>query len=306
MTKRIISPTHQPQTRAELGLGRCGVSLHGETQKVKMLRLLSRGVSLFSVILLVVIAACPSAFALKMNIDPPRVVISVKPGEETTGFVSVLNYDEEGPIHVKAYVQDLVYLPDGSNDFLPLESTPWSIAEYLKIGPTEFDIGPGQQEMVRYIVTVPEGATGGFYGVVFFEVATPPSQFTQAGANVNVRLGSIFLLTASGTEDIEAKLKSITITEPNNDVPLTVSASVYNGGNIIARPFGTVKIIDEKEVVVAEFPINEKKGGIFPKTNGAFQAKYEKNIEKGTYFAQVVLDYGGDVLLGGQKKFTIK
>ncbi|MFC1577022.1 hypothetical protein ACFL3N_01645 [Candidatus Omnitrophota bacterium] len=248
---------------------------------------------------------CQPALALKLNIDPPRVEINVKPGEETSGYVNVLNYDEKGMIHVKAYAQDLVYLPDGSNDFLPLESTPWSMSDFIKIGPTEFDIPAGSNEMVRYIVSVPEEAKGGFYGVVFFEVATPPSEFTGAGANVNVRLGSIFLLTVEGTEAVEAKLKAIDIAGPGEETPLDISVTVYNGSNILVRPFGSVKIIGMDKTIVAEIPMNKKKGGIFPRTNGKFSSQYEKKLKAGDYFAQVVLDYGGEVLLGGQKKFTI-
>jgi len=261
---------------------------------------------LLSIITVSVLAVCPSAYALKMNIDPPRVELTVKGGEETSGFINVMNYDEEGTIHVKVYVQDVMLLPDGSNDFLPLGSTPWSIAEYLKIGPTEFDLEPGKSTMVRYIVSPTADIKGGIYGVVFFEVATPPSQFMQVGANVNVRLGSVFLVSIEGTEVKMVKLTDISITEPKDGAPLQISCTVFNEGNVLSRPSGTVKIIDSDEVLVDEIPVNTDKGGVFPNTNRKFTVTYKKELKEGEYTAQLVLDYGGDVLIGGQKKFSIK
>ena len=264
----------------------------------------------FQVVALVAAFVCcvvvNSAYALKVNIDPPRVELTVKPGEEKNGFVTVQNYDETGTVHMKAYVQDLVYLPDGSNDFLPPGSTPWSMGDNIKIGPTEFDIGPGKQEMVRYSISLPPDAKGGRYCVIFFEVTVPPAQFQQVGANVNVRLGSVLLVTVENTDILKAKLKAITVAKPKDAKPLTISCTVHNEGNILARPSGTATIIDVSKVKVVEIPINKEKGGVLPDTNRVYTAEYkDAPLKKGTYYAQIVLDYGGTTMLGGQTKFEI-
>jgi hypothetical protein len=206
---------------------------------------------------------------------------------------------------MKAYVQDLVYLPDGSNDFLPVGSTPWSLRDTIKIGPTEFDIAPGKQEMVRYSITLPKDAKGGRYCVIFFEVTVPPAQFERVGANVNVRLGTVMLVTVENTEIRKARLKGISVTKAKEGKPLTVSCTVYNEGNVLARPLGTATIIDSQKVKVAEVPINKEKGGVLPETNRVYTGECKEPLKKGTYFAQVVLDYGGDSLLGGQTKFEV-
>ncbi len=254
----------------------------------------------------IVFSAIPDAAqAMKMNIDPARAEVKVKAGEEKTGVVSVLNYDETGTIHVKAYVQDLVYLPDGSNDFLPLGSTPWSMGDWIKIGPTEFDIPAGKQEAVRYVITVPKDAKGGRYGVIFFETVTPPSDFKQVGASVNVRLGTIMLVTVEGTSTVKAKLTGMTVTPPRGDKPLNISWTVRNNSNILIRPFGTLKIIDDKKTEVVKLDVNKEKAGILPETNRRFSVERKEKLPRGTYFTQLVLDYGGETLLGAQSKFRV-
>ena len=65
----------------------------------------------FKIFIIAFIIVCMSvgiSHAMKMNIDPARVEVVIKPGEDKTGVVTVLNSDEQTPIHVKAYVQDLV------------------------------------------------------------------------------------------------------------------------------------------------------------------------------------------------------
>ena len=255
---------------------------------------------------LVTVVLTGDSYALKINIDPPRVEISVKPGEEKNGFVTIQNKDESGSMHVKAYVEDLVYLPDGSNDFLPVGSTPWSMGDSIKVGPTEFDIPAGKETMVRYVINLPKDAKGGRYGVIFFESVAPPAEFHKVGANVNVRLGTVMLVTAQGTEMRKVKLKEIKIETPNKDNPLKISCTVFNEGNVIARPNGMVKFIDAAKAVVAEVPINKDKGGVLPNTARTYFTDYREGLKKGVYYAQVVLDYGGVSLLGGQKKFEIK
>ena len=245
------------------------------------------------------------AYAMKMNIDPARAEIMVKPGEEKMGSINILNYDETNPIHVKAYVRDLVYLPDGSNDFLNPGATPWSLASWMKIGPTEFDIPAGKQQAVRYMISVPKEAKGGRYGVIFFETVPSPSEYKQVGATVNFRLGTVVLVTVDNTSAIKAKLTKMSVKPPAKDDPIEIFWTVDNKSNILIRPFGTAKIIDASKKEIAKLDLNKLKEGIFPNTTRQFSIQYKEKLSKGDYFVQIVLDYGGDVLLGGQSKFSM-
>jgi len=260
---------------------------------------------IFTAFLIIVSFFPAAAHAMKMNIDPARVEVTMKPGEDTTGSIIVLNYDEEKPVRVKAYIQDLVYLPDGSNDFLKLGSTPWSLNDWIRIGPTEFDIPPGKQETVRYMISMPKGATGGRYGMIFFETVPAPSEIKRVGASINFRLGSVVLVTAEGTAAVNAKLKGLSVKPPEKGGPVEISWTVYNDSNILVRPIGSVKIIDAGKKEVATIDANKLKEGVFPKTARTFSSQYKETLPKGLYHVQIVLDYGGEALLGGQSKLAV-
>ncbi len=248
------------------------------------------------------------ACAFKMNIDPPRNEIFANPGEEKGGYITVFNQGEDKSIHVKAYINDLVYLPDGSNDFLPEGTTPWSAADWLKIGPTEFDVPPQDEVKVRYIVNIPEGVKGAKYGVVFFEALPAFEELKdRTGAAINIRLGSMFLITAKGTEKYDAELEDIKVGKPDKDGVFEIYCTVKNNGNVLIRPNGPIKIMDASETEIAELELNAQKSGVFPETSRRFSVKYDRDkLVPGEYFVQAVLDYGGETYLGGQIGFTVK
>lgn len=251
---------------------------------------------------------CEYAHAFRMNIDPPRIELDISPGDEEGGYIKVQNYDEEEAIHVKVYVNDLVYLPDGTNDFLPEGSTPWSVSDWLKIGPTEFDLPPMQEGKVRYVLNVPKDAKGGRYGIAFFEVSPTMDELKgRTGAMLSVRLGSIFLITVKGTQDCNAVIKDMVVTKPDKEGNIEVRCTISNGGNVLIRPNGPVKIIDSAKNEVAAFQMNTQKSGILPGTSREFSEKYDsKKLTPGEYFVQVILDYGGEDYLGAQAGFTVK
>ena len=268
-----------------------------------------RRLILFVIFFTALYFAAQSAHAFKMNIDPPRVVISSDQGKEHSGYISVLNYHEDSLIHVKVYQRDIVYLPDGSNDFLPEGTTPWSVSDWLKVGPTEFDIPAGEEMKVRYIVNVPEDTRGGRYGVVFFEVSPPLEELEgKTGAAVNIRLGSIILVTVNGTEEYLAEFKDLSVGKAERDGTFDIFCTIRNNGNVLIRPNGPVKIIDtSSKTEVAELVLNQSKSGILPDTSRQFQVTYEgARLPPGNYVVQAILDYGGEDYLGGQSDFQIK
>ncbi|MDD5439856.1 MAG: hypothetical protein PHS37_06700 [Candidatus Omnitrophica bacterium] len=261
-----------------------------------------------SAVFLSVLLLCASSHAaVKMNLDPPRVDLKVKPGEERGGYISVINGDEKEPMHVRAYVNDLVYLPDGSNDFLPPGRTPWTCGDWLKIGPTEFEVPAGKDGKLRYTVTVPKGVTGGRYGVIFFEMSPSYGDLKDSsGAMINIRMGTIMLIEIDGTQTYQAKLTAVDIRPVKSEkAAYEISCTVSNESNILVRPNGTAKIIGRDKKEIATVKINPGKTGVFPSTSRTFYAPYADKLAPGSYTLQVVLDYGGSAYIGGQKKFEV-
>ncbi|NQT46188.1 MAG: hypothetical protein HQ593_01755 [Candidatus Omnitrophica bacterium] len=251
------------------------------------------------------------AHGFRINIDPPRVSLSVAPGKQKSSYITVSNMGSDQPMYVRAYLEDVVYLPDGTNEFLPIGSTPWSCGEWAQLRPAEFEIPPNREESVKITVKVPEGIEGGRYAVVFFETTGPTAKPKEGGtANISLRLGSILSVIVPGTEVYDAKLINFGVSleeaeEEGKDI-YKVSCTIFNQGNVLIRPKGSVKIIDSAEVKVAEISVNADQSGILPRTSQNFLVDIDRELAGGDYTAQVIIDYGGEELIAGQTSFSVK
>jgi len=254
--------------------------------------------------LLSVFSLIPDAGAFQFNVDPPKLSLSIKPGQKKSGYVRITNTSSKDTIHIKAYPLDLIYLPDGTNDFVPLSSTPWSLGSGLKINPSEFDILPDKEQTVRFQVKVPPDAKGGYYGVIFFENYSPqPVKKGQTTLTIGVRIGSIVLVEVIGTSVYDAKLNALDVVKKDNNY--RIECIIQNSGNILIRPFGTTQILDSNNKVAAHMNVNPNKEGIFPQTSRKFTIDSEQPLGQGKYIVRILLDYGGETLLGGQASFNV-
>lgn len=244
------------------------------------------------------------ACAFQFNVDPPKLSLNIKPGDKKSGYITITNTNPKDTIHIKAYALDLIYLPDGTNDFVPLGSTPWSLGDGVKIKPDEFDIPPNQEQLVRFQVKVPAQAQGGYYGVIFFEMLSPqPIKKDQTTLTIGVRIGTIVLVEVAGTSVYEAKLAALAVVKKDNHYQ--IEYIIQNSGNILIRPFGTAQILDAQGKVAAKMDVNSNKEGIFPQTSRKFTVDCKESLRKGRYVVRLLLDYGGETLLGAETSFDV-
>jgi hypothetical protein len=268
-------------------------------KRIKIARLILVLIFLFSIFLFI-----QEAGAFQFNVDPPKLSLSIKPGEKKSGYIHITNTSKKDIIHIKAYSLDVIYLPDGSNDFVPLSSTPWSLKDWLKINPNEFYILPNQEQIVRFQVKLPPEAKGGFYGVIFFEMNSPqPVKKEQATITIGVRIGTIVLVEAAGTAEYAAKINALDVVKKENSYE--IGCTIQNSGNILIRPFGKAQILNaDNNKVAAEISVNPNKEGIFPQTSRKLTTDCKEPLGEGRYLVRVLLDYGGETLLGAQASFN--
>ena len=61
---------------------------------------------------------CPSeAQGFSFSVEPARIELSVPAGKQRGKSVTINNSRSDAPVHIKVYAQDIVFLPDGTNNF---------------------------------------------------------------------------------------------------------------------------------------------------------------------------------------------
>ena len=233
------------------------------------------------------------------SVEPSRVELSIPAGKRRGKSLTVDNAKSSDPVHLKIYVQDVTYLPDGTNDFLPPGSTAWSCANWLEIGPMELDIPARKSAEVRLSALAPEGAQGGHYAIVFFE--TSPSYAEPGGIGMNFRIGALVEIVVPGTEQRRASLTNLSVAPGG-----IILADLRNDGNVLVRPKGKLKFLDASGARVFQTDFNPNRIGVLPNSTRQFETKLERHLSPGTYRLRAEIDYGTKELLIGEMDLTVK
>lgn len=249
------------------------------------------------VILCLVLYLSSSDTALAFSIEPSRIELSLPAGRQRGKMISIDNSKSDEPLHLKMYVEDVIFLPDGTNDFPAAGSTAWSCAKWVKIIPDEIDIPAGRTQNVRVNVSVPQDAKGGYYAMVFFE-STPTY---VDGLGINFRLGGLLDVSVAKTEIRQAKLASFSFIEPSR-----IAVDIFNEGNVLIRPKGRIKILNSRKRKIGQLDFNPQRLGILPQTLRKFYLDLKEPLSKGDYYLKAEIDVGTKYLLIGQLPVEVK
>ena len=228
-----------------------------------------------------------------VQIDQPKVRLSILPGNNETGVIKVSNPSSE-PKNIKVYLSDWYYIPggDGSKEFKPAGTTKLSAAGWINFSPAEFTVPPHGIKNVNYTVRVPREARGGHYAILFFEgLLGEPAEITEGVVvPVAVRIGSLFYIEAEGTVDRDVRLENIDISRAFKNKLLKIEADLANQGNVDVTASGTFYIIDGEGMVYGRGKFNQVY--TLPDDSARLRASYDKSIPPGSYDLIITLETG--------------
>lgn len=232
------------------------------------------------------------AGAAILQVDPPKVFLTIPAGQSGGGKLTVRNPSEE-PIKIKIYAQDWKYndLHDGTKVFFPFNTLPLSCANWISFSLSELDIPADGQQDIYYTVKAPKDSVGGHFAVLFFEsTMAKPIPAGNVSLGLIVRLGVIFYVETAGNSVRTAEIENFSIKRPSNSKPLEVSMDVKNTGNtdIIAK--GTLHLINKKGVVFVRSSLN--KSYTLPAENAKLTGSWKEPLPKGIYDAVLTVDIG--------------
>lgn len=253
-------------------------------------------ISVICILIAVIINLTQDLYAF--SVEPARIELPIPQGRQKGKMVNIDNSKSDEPLHLKIYVQDVIFLPDGTNDFPPAGSTQWSCAHWLKVTPEEIDIPAGKIGGVRVNISVPSNARGGYYAMVFFE--SGPT-YIERGLGINFRVGVLVDVTIPNTEVRKAKLANLSLLNSNK-----IEVGIFNEGNVLIRPKGKIKIMDSQGKKTRQLDFNRQRLGVLPKTLRKFYLELEKPLAKGQYRLKAEVDYGTRYLLVGELPIEVK
>jgi len=253
-----------------------------------------------------------------IGLSPMIVEKSVNPGDSFTFELYVENGNEFESFDFKAFVADVKETKDGTYKVLEPGITPYSIAKYVKIDPTEFTIPPKSTKIINVTVSVPRGLTGGLYGVIVVQLE-PPEE-TEEGALQETafiyQMTSFLEVVLRGTRQrVEAFVDSFEV-KLSKDFPtlkaylgddaLVFVAGVSNMGNVHIVTKGTLIIQTADKRTVTRMPLGGGRGVIIPDATVNLISATKRKLPPGEYIARAVIDYGGRRPAIAETTFVVK
>lgn len=241
-------------------------------------------------LIVTLLSAVNSLQAKTVSLDPAHVRLSIEPGEVKSGTINVDNPSEQ-EIKVKVYLDDWRYssYAEGTKEFFPSGTTPFSCSSWINFSPAEFIIPSFGRQVVNYTARLPHETKGTHFSVMFFETdLADVKDNADSSVRLKARLGALFSIEAQGRLQCEAGFDDIKL-KKEKDL-LKISANFRNKGNTDIAPKIMFHIIDMQGKVF----LRGKFSDIFtlPQDQGEVFAESRYDFGPGSYILVITMDLG--------------
>lgn len=178
--------------------------------------------------------------ASDIGLSPPRLELSLRPGETVTQTVTLLT-EALSEQQIQVSMGDWTLDPLGELVLLPVGSLPVSAAAWLEPETSDFILPARSSRDFRLSVTLPNDSEleGTYHAMVFFTVVPPQTEGGGLSVVTTTRIGLTLYLTVTGTEKPGSELVDLF---QDSD---TISLIVLNLGNTVMRLGGRLELRDE-------------------------------------------------------------
>lgn len=234
-----------------------------------------------------------------LSVAPLSMKLEASSGENASAILNIRNTGEE-EIDINVQIVDWWRTPEGNLQFMTPGSRDRSCADWLIYSPTSLTIQPRERERVSIELEVPEGVGGDHWAMLL--VTENPKAVDEEEQEVSTRVTvnyAVKILQKDPSNN--QKTAKITNIEPLSVKPLKLAVTYKNTGPTHLRTTGRVEIRNLQGETVRTYQIDQ-----FPTLPGekhlldigGSDNNYE-NLEPGTYYAIVIMDFGGDHLIQG-------
>ena len=236
----------------------------------------------------------PALLPASLSVSPSLVELKIPRGKSYTDAIRVTNVGKAN-IHVNVYLSDFLLNSEGNIDFFDAGTREHSLANYMRLNPSSFTLGPQEEKWVRFTLTAPEELKGEYQVIIFFHtqasrVRSPEGRQVLVAA----RIGTTIYAGVKSTINYSSEITGLFLRKDCHDSYFHYALIYHNNGNIHVRPKGQLKILDQKKKKVISTPLNEKESSILRNSWRVFAGKFEgkPGFPGGVYTLVAAMDFG--------------
>jgi len=230
--------------------------------------------------------------ALGLSAIPPRLEVTINPGESVTQTIKVRNESKVDKI-ISTQIKDFIVVDDTGT---PVQvdsseiSNRWAASTWVQVSSDKLKLKPGETKSLSLTIIAPDDALpGGHYAMVLHS-PNNDTVLSETGAVIQTNVGTLVYITILGDINESANIKDFSAPNFSEYGPIPFQATITNLSDIHITPQANILVtnfLGLKTANLALEPIN-----IFPYTSRQFTTNLNKQLLLGRFKAQLSAAYG--------------
>lgn len=240
------------------------------------------------------------------TVTPPRIEFQGIPGETCTDTITVINLgDTEEEIQLNLF--DWTIDAGGILQNLAPATLEQSLCPWVSLSSDwQFKLRAGESREVEVKVEVPDDPGEGSHWGMIVVSGNPVAAEAEEGQfvmRVNVTYGICLYYTNPRSALRSGVISNVNVSSDEEHGRM-ITFDFTNTGNTFLRPQGYILVRDTSGADVCDIDVEEF--FVLPGAKCQVNEKIEETLAAGYYLAIVVIDYGEDNLVAGQRGFEIE
>jgi len=258
-----------------------------------------------------------TAVIAPFSVDPGDLDLSYPAGATAAKSLVIENRSDQA-IRVEGRALPLAFDEEGELVSDETGASAASCAQWIELKPNVVEIKPRSRQVVRMMISIPKGESGGKYANVVF-TATPVS--TDKGQAWSGESGAVVFLRVGKEFSTLGALSPIMMEDGGPSVGTVFGTVFENTGTIHVKPRASMTI--KKRVMPESVPgieyvgpgslvevnsldLGEEENVVLPGGKRLFNVALSGGLEPGDYVVEFLVNYGGKSPLYVMREFTVK
>lgn len=230
--------------------------------------------------------------ALGLSSIPPRLEITVNPGQTITKTIKVRNESKVEKI-ITTDVKDFVVV-DNSGTPIQIDSKDvsnrWAASTWIQVSSSKLKLKPGETQTMSLTVIAPDDALPGGHYAMILHSPNNDTVLSETGAVIQTNVGTLVYITVPGNINESASIDSFTAPKFSEYGPISFKAVIVNLSDIHISPISTINITNFLNFKTSNIAVDSL--NIFPYTSREVTATLKKQLLLGRFKAKLTATYG--------------
>ena len=255
----------------------------------------------FYLVIIVIQFFTVNVFSQDFEVSPLKLFYTADPGESQTKFIKVKNHQSTVETFIIS-ISDYNVDSKGKGSYVDAGSLKNSIADWLSIAPSFFELNPNEEKEIAITLQQPADNISSKWGVIFIRTAQEQTSYSAdqgmaAGMTVSGRIAIHVYQTPSINKSYKATINNLNEITVKGDTARTFNVLVNNLEDRITPC--KVYLIATDINTAEETMFEAQEFVLFPKSSRKLELYMTNILPKGTYSLAAVLDYGSSSNLEG-------